>query len=120
MNESEINDLIEYIAFRDGVAMGQKVAREIKRGTIKLPPNASLLLEIDQFSKFESPAVDKILATLGSPSTMALGNTGLAVGGGSILLISGKNYFEAKNKAAKVFYILSIRIVLLFLKMPTQ
>lgn len=41
-------------------------------------------------------------------SGMALGNTGLAVGGGAIVLMSGKNYFEAKNKAAKVCYILSM------------
>jgi hypothetical protein len=47
-------------------------------------------------------------AALSFESAMALGNTGLAVGGGVIVLMSGKNYFEAKNKAAKVCYILSM------------
>ncbi|MGK0379863.1 MAG: hypothetical protein ACJA1Z_003691 [Patiriisocius sp.] len=47
-------------------------------------------------------------AALSVESAMALGNTGLAVGGGAIVLMSGKNYFEAKNKAAKVCYILSM------------
>lgn len=47
-------------------------------------------------------------AVLSFQSAMALGNTGLAVGGGAIVLMSGKNYFEAKNKAAKVCYMLSM------------
>ena len=39
---------------------------------------------------------------------MALGNKVLAVGGGAILLMSSKNYLQPKNKAAKVFYVLSM------------
>jgi hypothetical protein len=38
---------------------------------------------------------------------MALGNTGLAVGGGVIVLMSGKNYLGTKNKVAKVCYVSS-------------
>lgn len=108
LNESEINDLLEYLAYNDGVKIGKKIAREITAGRLKIPPNVTLELEINEFSKFESPMVDKILSTVGSPSAMALGNTGLAVGGGAIVLNAGKNYFEAKNKAAKVCYILSM------------
>ena len=108
LNESEINDFLEYLAYNDGVNIGKIIAREIAAGRLKIPPNEILELEISEFSKFESPMVDKILSTVGSSSGMALGNTGLAVGGGAIVLMSGKNYFEAKNKAAKVCYILSI------------
>lgn len=108
LNESEINDFLEYLAYNDGVNIGKRISREIAAGRLKIPPNETLELEISRFSKFESPMVDKVLSTLGSSSSMALGNTGLAVGGGAIVLMSGKNYFEAKNKAAKVCYILSM------------
>jgi hypothetical protein len=47
-------------------------------------------------------------AALSVESLMALGNTGLAVGGGAIVLMSGKNYLEAKNKPPKVCYILGM------------
>ena len=108
LNDTEIDDILEYIAYNDGVNIGKRIAREIAAGRLKILPNANLELEISEFSKFESPMVDKILSTLGSSSAMALGNTGLAVGGGAILLTSGRNYLEANNKAAKVCYILSI------------
>jgi hypothetical protein len=108
LNESEINDVLEYLAYRDGANIGKRITSDLAAGRLKIPPNGILELEISEFSKFESPMVDKILSTVGSSSGMALGNTGLAVGGGAILLMSGKNYFEAKNKAAKVCYILSI------------
>jgi len=41
-------------------------------------------------------------------SGVALGNTGLAVGGGAIVLKSGKNFLYANNKVAKMFYVLSV------------
>lgn len=108
LNESEINDFLESIAYNDGVNIGKRIVRDITEGRLKIPLKGTLELEISEFYKFESPMVDKILSTLGSSSSMALGNTGLAVGGGAIVLMSGKNYFEAKNKAAKVCYILSM------------
>jgi hypothetical protein len=108
LNQSEIDDLLEYLAYNDGVKIGKRIAREITSGRLKIPPNGTLELEINEFFRFENPMVDKILSTVGSSSAMALGNTGLAVGGGAIVLMSGKNYFEATNKAAKVCYILSM------------
>jgi len=41
-------------------------------------------------------------------SGVSAGNAGLAVGGGAIFIVSGKNYLKASNKVAKFFYILSM------------
>ena len=108
LHKTEINDLLEYLAYNDGVKIGKRIASKITAGRLKIPPNVILELEINKFSRFESPMVDKILYTVGSSSAMALGNTGLAIGGVAIVLMSGKNYLEAKNNPTKVCYILSI------------
>jgi len=65
-------------------------------------------INITDFFQYKIPIKYQILAKLGSPFVMSTGNTGLAVGGGAILLKSGKNLFEAKNRPARIFYGLSM------------
>jgi hypothetical protein len=113
-NQSEIDQLLISGAFSDGVKIGNKVLQDfmegIKSGHIKMPLDQPLNVEIKihQFSEYEPSMNYKILAKLGSPYVMALGNTGLAVGGGGIFLVSGKSFLKTKNKTARLLYVLSM------------
>jgi len=65
-------------------------------------------VSINDFFHYEIPIKYQILAKLGSPFVMSAGNTGLAVGGGAIVVKSGHNLIKAKNKPARIFYLLSL------------
>jgi hypothetical protein len=113
-NHSEIEELLIAGAFNDGLKIGAKIRDEfnegILAGTIKMPLDEPLKVDvfITDFFQYEIPLKYRILGTLGSPFVMSTGNAGLAVGGGAILLKSGKNLLEAKNRPARIFYALSM------------
>lgn len=113
-NQSEIEELLIAGAFSDGVKIGNKVRQELMEGilsgNIKMPSDQPLNVEVEitDLIKYQLPMKDKILAKIGSPYVMALGNTGLAVGGGAIVLRSGGNFLQTTNKTARIFYGLSM------------
>lgn len=111
-NQSEIENFILAGAYSDGVKIGKRVAEQINEGIMSghISPNESLTVHIDinELFEYDFSLRDKILARIGSPLVMSSGNAGLAVGGGAIVLQSGKNFLKANNKVAKVFYALSV------------
>jgi hypothetical protein len=102
-NHSEIEQILTNIAFSDGLKIGAKIREEftegILAGTITMPLDQPINVDINitDFFQYKIPIKYQILAKLGSPFVMSTRNTGLAVGGGAILLKSGKNLLEAGN-----------------------
>ena len=102
------------LAFNDGVKIGHKIGEQVNEaimsGHIKLQANESFEVKVNitDMVDYDFSLRDKILAKMGSPLVMSSGNAGLSIGGGAILIVSGKNYLKANNKVAKLFYMLSM------------
>lgn len=109
-NQSQIDKFILDSAYNDGIAIGydilERVNQAISAGTLKEDQPIEVLVNIDKIFQYDFCMRDKILAKIGSPLVMSSGNVLLSVGGGSICLMSGKNFIQSNNKIAKVFYAL--------------
>lgn len=113
-NRSDIEKLMVETALSDGVKLGQELGKQVNEavlsGHLLLPVNNSINVDVNvtNMIQYDFSLRDKILAKIGSPLVMSTGNVGLAVGGGTIMLESGKNFLQANNRVARVFYALSL------------
>ena len=107
-NLTDIQKIMMGIAYKDGQKIGEKILAAIEAGEFEIPDNETMEIIIDKFINYEFKGSQKLLLLFGTPKATTTGNIACAAGGFIIGGVSTQNFFQTRNRVAKIFYCSSI------------